>query len=137
MVALESTAILQPGAYSSRRRTVARTASGNEGAAVGSPLPENVMTSGNTPAPLISRSFASRAASYSSALTQPSWVRRSALKPSSQYRQSNVQILPDAGMRLTPSDTPRRRLWIGPYTGPGCNFVGMAASSLRRKLPAW
>ena len=44
---------------------------------------------------------------------------RSALRPSSQYRQSNVQILPVVGMRFTPSDTPSRRLWTGPYTGPG------------------
>jgi len=39
-----------------------------------------------------------------------------ALKPASQYRQSNVHTLPSRGDRFTPSDVPSLREWIGPNT---------------------
>ena len=81
---------------------------------VGSPLPEKVITSSFSLLACISRSFASSwswicCTDGSLALPAP-W----ALNPASQYRQSNEQILPSAGIRLMPRETPRRRECMGP-----------------------
>ena len=57
---------------------------GAGGAAVGSPLPAKVITSGSSPSAAISRSFASSASSTTAAVLYGSWQGRSALRPFSQ-----------------------------------------------------
>lgn len=66
------------------QRDGAGDACGNSGAAVGSPLPAKVITSGSSPSAAISRSFASSASSTTAAVLCGSWQGRSALRPFSQ-----------------------------------------------------
>ena len=67
----------------------------------------------------MARSLCPRAAFTSARVGRGSLGRRSALSPHSQYRQSNVQTLPSAGMRFIPNDTPNLRLCMGPKIGAG------------------
>ncbi len=83
---------------------------------MGSPLPENVITSRFSPADRIAESFSSSFDATSSRVGNPVVPVPWALKPASQYRQSNEHTLPSSGNRFMPNDVPSLLLWIGPNT---------------------
>ena len=86
---------------------------------MGSPFPAKVSTSGNWPSLDISISLFSNAVETSFRDGNGVVVLFSALNPHSQYRQSNVHILPSGGSRFIPSEMPSLRLFTGPNMGDG------------------
>lgn len=89
------------------------------GCMVGSPFPAKVRTSGNMFSCFISFNFSSRAVFTSSRVGNGLLLFLWELKPHSQYRQSNVHILPSGGSRFIPSEIPNLRLFTGPNMGDG------------------
>lgn len=130
MVALLSTLTLVCGQYLSLSSKVSSMISGKSGCPVGSPLPENVITSGSWSASLISMSRFSKASATCSRVGRGEWVTWSLLKPHSQYTQSKSHTLPSAGIKLTPSDMPSLRLCTGPNTGESYKTVLMSVFPL-------
>ena len=119
IVALLNTDTLASGKKRLRKSIVSSMIALKSGCAVGSPLPANVITSNGSWLPCRCCSTFANSTFTSSLVGRFSLGRKSALKPHSQYRQSKVHILPSAGIRFTPSDTPSRRECIGPNIGDG------------------
>ena len=113
-VALLSTLIFAPGHHLFLSAMVSSMMPGKSGWPVGSPFPAKVSTSGCVPLSCIITSCFSSACATSCLEGCGECVRRSLLKPHSQYRQSKVHIFPSAGIRLMPKLKPSRRLCTGP-----------------------